>query len=283
MKKNRLTDAQEIAYGGERVTHLYPNDCYYAHLSIYNHASSFALNKVVLDAGCGSGYGSYYLSQNGAKLVEAIDISEKAIEFCRKHFLKPNLHFHRMSLEAIRDYDESSFDLIFSSNVLEHIPDVGTFLLKAGRLLKPDGLLYMAVPPVVDKVSRRNNLDNRYHLNIWTPRQWYQVLSYYFREINCISHTFNNPAIKLDFNNTPEETKINEKSFTFTEVSLDEFYSQMPLTIIFLAKNPTRIESKPVFQFVEDSLTRPLIEPEREKFSVGTLVEKLSRKIRSLF
>lgn len=34
---NALTEAQEIAYGGERVTHLYPNDCYYAHLSITMH------------------------------------------------------------------------------------------------------------------------------------------------------------------------------------------------------------------------------------------------------
>lgn len=30
-----IDEAQEIAFGGERVTHLYPSDLYYAHLSIY--------------------------------------------------------------------------------------------------------------------------------------------------------------------------------------------------------------------------------------------------------
>ena len=48
-------EAQEIAFGGERVTHLYPNDLYYAHLSIYWFASKFVKDKIVLDAGCGDG------------------------------------------------------------------------------------------------------------------------------------------------------------------------------------------------------------------------------------
>jgi hypothetical protein len=36
-----IDEAQEIAFGGERVTHLYPRDLYYAHLSIYWFASQF--------------------------------------------------------------------------------------------------------------------------------------------------------------------------------------------------------------------------------------------------
>ena len=40
----------EISDGGERMTHLYPNDCYFAHLSIYDFALPWTTGKVVLDA-----------------------------------------------------------------------------------------------------------------------------------------------------------------------------------------------------------------------------------------
>src|SRR4030043_1547903 len=52
----------DVPYTGERVVPAYKNDCFYAHLSIYNFAKEFVKNKIVLDAGCGSGYGTYYLA-----------------------------------------------------------------------------------------------------------------------------------------------------------------------------------------------------------------------------
>lgn len=214
-------------------------------------------------------------------MVEAIDVSGKAIEFCRKYFSNPDLHFKKMSLDYIRGYEESTFDFIFSSNVLEHVPNVGTFLAKAGKLLKPNGTLYIAVPPVVDEVSRKNNLDNIYHLNIWTPRQWYQVLSIFFEEIDCISHRFSHPSINLDFNNTPEDTKIDEKSFTFEKVSLDDFYSLPPLTVIFIAKKPTGKEIVSGFPFVEGSFTR-LPESYEAKSIFRIFLEKVKSKFQVL-
>ena len=40
-----------ISDGGERVLHLYPNDCYFAHLSIYRFALDLCRGRTVLDAG----------------------------------------------------------------------------------------------------------------------------------------------------------------------------------------------------------------------------------------
>jgi len=277
MDERLLTEAQEIAYGGERVTHLYPNDCYFAHLSIYYYALQYALEKKVLDAGCGSGYGSYYLRKNGARQVEALDISRVAIGFCKKYFSYPKLRFRISSLVKINGYKKRTFDLIFTSNVLEHVPDVTKFLDKAHMLLKPDGVLLIAVPPVVDETSRKNNIDNKYHLNIWTPRQWYMAISTYFDQVQCVFHSFKNQNVVLDFGNTPENTRVNEKDFTFEPVMIDEFYKEAPLTVMFEARSPVKSNPKnPSFTFIEESLTRALVvddppmEP-RRKSNIGIL------------
>ncbi len=41
-----LLDYEDISDAGERVTPLYPNDCFYAHLSIYQFAVRYAKNKI---------------------------------------------------------------------------------------------------------------------------------------------------------------------------------------------------------------------------------------------
>jgi SAM-dependent methyltransferase len=258
LSKRLLTEAQEIAFGGERVTHLVPNDCYYAHLSIYYFALNYIQGKDVLDAGSGSGYGSHYLATNGAKSVEAIDISEVAVQFSKKYFSVPNLHYQAIDLENIEGFSPGQFDIVFSSNVLEHVPNVEKFFLSVNKLIKPDGTLILAVPPVADDISRKNNLENVYHLNIWTPRQWFMVLSRFFENISPYYHTFDNPSLSLDFLNTPEQTRVNEKDFTFRPIELDDFYQKVPLTVMFIAKNPkVQAEINP-YIFIEDSITRPL-------------------------
>jgi hypothetical protein len=55
---------------GERVTHLFPNDCYVAHLSIYDFVVPMVAGRNVLDAGGGAGYGAHHVAAHGARLVQ---------------------------------------------------------------------------------------------------------------------------------------------------------------------------------------------------------------------
>jgi 2-polyprenyl-3-methyl-5-hydroxy-6-metoxy-1,4-benzoquinol methylase len=109
---------KEISNAGERVTHLYPNDCFYAHLSIYYFSTQFCQNRSVLDAGSGSGYGSAYLADHGAKFVDAIEINKVSVAFSNQHFKKPNLRYQVMDLNDLVGFQPQSFDIIFTSNVL---------------------------------------------------------------------------------------------------------------------------------------------------------------------
>jgi SAM-dependent methyltransferase len=250
----------EISGTGERVSHLYPNDVYYAHLSIYLFALQFCHGKTVLDAGSGAGYGSAYLVENGAHSVDAFDIEEKAVSFSRHHFSRSNLTYHVMSIEKITGFPKQHFDVVFSSNALEHVPNVLPFFRSSWELLKPDGTLIIAVPPIVNDLLRQSNLDNPYHLNIWSPHQWFHVLNLFFSEIQPYLHRLGKSGLELNFANTPEQTHINETDFIFEPISVDDFYRHNTLTAIFIAQKPrTESELPPpdsILSFIDDSFTR---------------------------
>lgn len=253
-------DMADVTDGGERVVHLYPNSCFYAHLSIYYFALPFARNGRVLDAGSGTGYGASYLADHGARFVEAIDVSAKAIAFSREHFQRLNLRFQVMDLEKIAGFAGQPFDLVFTSNVLEHLFDVPAFFRAAWQLLKPEGTIVVAVPPITNDPLKLANLANLYHLNIWSPRQWHHVLQQFFADVQCYRHGFEKPGIALDFGDTPAQSMVKEEDFLFERIALEEFYTRGTCTALFVARQPRAADEVPAagspLTFVDDSFTR---------------------------
>jgi hypothetical protein len=166
-----------------------------------------------------------------------------------------------MDLQNISSFPEQPFDLVFSSNALEHVPDVPLFFRHAWRLLRPDGSLVIAVPPIFNEESRKSNEMNLYHLNIWSPKQWHHVLKQFFSEVECYRHHFEKPGVALNFANAPEQTIITEKDFLFLPISLEQLCEVGALTAIFVARKPLGEGKIPSIgesiRFVDESYTRP--------------------------
>jgi 2-polyprenyl-3-methyl-5-hydroxy-6-metoxy-1,4-benzoquinol methylase len=180
-------DAVAISDGGERVSHLQKDLIYYAHLSIYDFAAQFCRDTVVLDAGSGSGYGAAHLAEAGARRVTGIDLSSEAVAFSRHHFRRPNVDFQAGRIEDLV-FAADSFDLVFTSNTLEHVRDVPRFLHVAHRALRRSGRLLVAVPPITDDRALYVNVINPHHVNLWSPRQWESVLNLFFEDIDVFLH-----------------------------------------------------------------------------------------------
>lgn len=242
---------------GERVSHLKPDACYQAHLSIYRFARPWACGKDVLDAGCGAGYGAADLADGGARSVIGVDVSTKAIDFCNQNFQRTNLEYRAGSLENLEIFADQSFDLIFSSNTLEHVSNVRAFLDSALRLLRPEGLCIVAIPPITNDYLRRVNEANVYHLNIWSPRQWQHALQCLFDEVTCYRHNYQSSDGIIDFDQFMPTGTMPE-DFLFEAASLADLYSRPTLTAMFLARRPRDLLTKPTIDFVDDSYTRPL-------------------------
>lgn len=254
-------DVADISDHGERVTHLFANDCYYAHLALYDFALQFCQGGDVLDAGSGTGYGAAFLAQRGARSVVGIDISPKAVAFSRANFQLPNLLFDTMSLEQIANTELGSFDFIYCSNVLEHIYDLRAFLNDAVKLLRPTGQALFAVPPITSPQLRAADLTNPYHLNSWSPKQWHSVLGQYFGQLQPYGHYFERVDYPLNFSNFPHETRINEKDFVFRAIPVEGFAPGNSLTAVFVVSQPKPAELLPPanqpIDLLDDSVSRP--------------------------
>jgi SAM-dependent methyltransferase len=230
--------AINVPYTGERVVPAYKNDCFYAHFSIYNFAKDFVLNKAVLDAGCGSGYGTHYLATHGAKTVCGIDIGEDAVKFATENYQQPNLKFIQMDCENI-NLDKQSFDVVFSSNMIEHLENYHAFLKGVKDVLKDDGVFILATPPLYGFEPVE---DNPFHHTNLKVGEWIDILSGYYTNIETFRHLFKtnkknkhgDPYV-LDFANKPKDCTIDEKDFFFEKVPVSTYLNKTEtLTALFV-------------------------------------------------
>ncbi|HBB34437.1 MAG TPA: SAM-dependent methyltransferase [Cyanobacteria bacterium UBA8803] len=100
--------------------------------------------KVILDAGCGSGYKSLVLAEAnpGARIV-GIDLSEESVKLARQrlqHHKFENVEFHALSIYDLPELG-LEFDYINNDEVLYLLPDVVAGLQAMKSVLKPQGII----------------------------------------------------------------------------------------------------------------------------------------------
>ena len=134
-----------VEFTGERVIPGQVNDDLWSeHLARYAFARRYAQGKRVLDAGCGTGYGSAELAQSAAA-VTGVDVAADAIEYARANYPLPGLSFLESSCTAV-PFPAESFDLLVAFEVIEHLPEYRSFLDECGRLLTREGLFIVSSP-----------------------------------------------------------------------------------------------------------------------------------------
>ena len=101
----------------------------------------FKRSGKVLDIGCGRGYFLLACRKQGYK-VEGIDISADAADYVKSELKIP---LHVGELDSI-DLGSKSFDIITLWHCLEHTADPNSYLQRAHKWLKDDGILVVDVP-----------------------------------------------------------------------------------------------------------------------------------------
>ena len=157
------------------------------HTHSYLYASQFAGGANILDAGCGSGYGTEMLASRGGRTI-GIDISPDAIRYCHLVRKGANLHFARMDVRRLAFLD-NSFDLVTSFEVIEHFVDYEPFLSEVWRVLRSSGRFVLATPN--GTFRRLRGITNPHHVHEFTYDELQAALAQYFDDVQilCRHHT----------------------------------------------------------------------------------------------
>ena len=189
--QNKLTDEETIAW-----VHKYYEQVQSKKKSRFNTITNLVQgkNKKILDYGCGWGYISKYLSTQ-AHNVTGIDINQNEIDICKLVWgNRDNLSFQK---KQINEFKDNSFDIVISSQVVEHVHNVGNYLNEINRVLCDGGELIISLPNILtpkfiilngrkkmQRILKRinkqilNNFDKRHlHINAWDPLHFTQLIS----------------------------------------------------------------------------------------------------------
>jgi 2-polyprenyl-3-methyl-5-hydroxy-6-metoxy-1,4-benzoquinol methylase len=134
----------------------------------------------VLDAGCGSGTISYFLSSYAGE-VTGIDSNPSAIGYAKDTFKAPNLQFRLGQFDDLKG--DKPFDKIYCIEVIEHLYEhqVAGVLDLFYKLTSPGGQLFLTTPnyrsawPLIewllDRFALVATLDEAQHVSHFSKRK----------------------------------------------------------------------------------------------------------------
>lgn len=180
-------------HSGERVCPVYPDGNFRSHMEVYRFVAQFVKAKRVLDVGCGTGYGDYHLLMQGAKSVHGVDASAEAIAYARRAYRDSRLEFLVMDAHELA-YRDNSFDVVVSSENLEHLRNPQKNLSEIRRVLKERGLLILGTPNKEIASPGMPSSSNPFHVNEYTYESLEDMMRDHFGSVNIFENTETSPS-----------------------------------------------------------------------------------------
>jgi SAM-dependent methyltransferase len=146
------------------------------HVVAYRFAQEQVRGKVVLDAGCGDGYGTNMLAQTAMRAV-GVDRAADSITRAAQRYRHPSLTYRACALDRLGDLGEQ-FDVVCNFQVIEHLHDPKPFLEQVRRVLRPGGSLIVTTP------NRPNSfVENPYHVHEYVADELAALLREIFPQV----------------------------------------------------------------------------------------------------
>jgi ubiquinone/menaquinone biosynthesis C-methylase UbiE len=96
-----------------------------------------------LDVGCGTGEFTAALAEAGAEAV-GVDVAEAALQ--RARIRHPGLDFRLVAIDGPLPFEDNRFEVVWASEVIEHVADTARWLSEVRRVLAPRGRLLITTP-----------------------------------------------------------------------------------------------------------------------------------------
>lgn len=188
--------SKKIIFSGERPS---LSDMEGQHMAKYEFALKFCKGKNVLEIGCGSGYGSKYLADNGVRKITAYDLDPKAINYAIKYNSENNIEFAKGDAETLKLKDK--YDVLLSFEVIEHLNKPHKLLELAKDNLKSGGIFIITTPNKMFSLLDRGKPSNPFHIYEYYPFELKEILLKYFKSVTLYGVILHNKKIANEENN----------------------------------------------------------------------------------
>lgn len=159
------------------------------HIARYRFALQWAPGADILDAPCGTGYGTVLLGAASARSVVGIDLAEEAIAAANADWRPPNTRFEQMDAMQLPFRDE--FDLAVCLEGLEHVPDGPRLVDGLARALRQTGVLIISTPNSASMEGGHSG--NPFHVREYTATEFRELLTPRFAEVRLYYQRRNDP------------------------------------------------------------------------------------------
>ncbi len=159
---------------------------YCNHMQRYEFAQPYCLHRRVLDAGCGTGYGTSYLANHGTGSIVGVDISDEALAEANRLYRRDNLRFAKGDVERLTEIRDLGglFDTVVSLENIEHLTDPTRFLAGAKQVLTGEGTLVVSTPNgQITERDEQGNIRNPFHVREFAEDEFRQLVGQVFGSI----------------------------------------------------------------------------------------------------
>jgi len=154
---------------------------------INNYYRNAEENIRILDMGCGDGVLLYLLSKSIKNTdigLYGVDLSDAAVKAAINKFEQKgvkNEFFFRTEGVYDTSFKDGLFDIIISSDVIEHLNEPETFLKEVNRLLKTKGFLIIGTP-----IKYTEKPLDPMHVYEFFPSEFEALLEKYFADVELV-------------------------------------------------------------------------------------------------
>ncbi|MEQ3548872.1 methyltransferase domain-containing protein [Pseudonocardia nematodicida] len=156
-----VTVTSSLPLTGERTVPGLAHENYWfrRHEVVYTALAGECAGAVVLEAGCGEGYGADLLATS-ARRVLALDYDAPTVAHVAARY--PRVAVARANLVAL-PVPDAAVDVVVSLQVIEHLWEQERFLRECRRVLRPGGRLLVSTPNRITFSPGRDTPLNPFH------------------------------------------------------------------------------------------------------------------------
>lgn len=161
------------------------------HVTRYEWLVDFIKGRLVIEAACGTGYGSRIMIEGGARRVDSFDLSPETISKARKEHPLEGLNFEVGDATNLPVSDHS-YDLFVSLETIEHIEADRAFLSEVLRVLKPGGRFICSTPNrelTNPGTSIGDHPFNPHHVREYSYAEFESLMKEHFKDVELYYQT----------------------------------------------------------------------------------------------